>query len=340
MRYFILITFTIVLYASLFSGSFLFWQDKFQASLVAPKPSLSETRPNTENSIDTTTLLFVGDIMLDRGVEWYARQHNDWGWPFRKVAPTLAAADLVFGNLESVISDKGTKQGSIYSFRAQPKMLGGLKLAGFDVLSIANNHSLDYGIEALLDSQERLRQAGIIPVGAGKSAAQARAPALFNIKGTTIGILAYTSLGSPFWQAGEKTPGVAWIDSSLLEQLKQDIKKTKQQADIIVVSFHFGEEYQTTPNAVQQLISRTAIDAGANLVIGHHPHVVQPIEQYKHGFIAYSLGNFVFDQGFSKETMEGMLLKVLVQENSITQVIPLMIEIASEFQPAISKESM
>ena len=330
-----LIAFIAVFYASLFSGSFFFWQDKFQASLISPKPSVSETKQNTENSVDTVTLFFVGDIMLDRGIEWYSRQHNDWGWPFRKIAPTLTAADLVFGNLESVISDKGIKQGSIYSFRAQPKMLGGLKLAGFDVLSVANNHSLDYGIEALLDSQERLRQAGIIPVGAGKSAAQARAPALFNIKGTTIGILAYTALGSPFWQAGEKTPGVAWIDTSRLEQLKQDIKKTKQQADIIVVSFHFGDEYQIKPSAMQQFLSRIAIDVGADLVIGHHPHVVQPVEQYKHGFIAYSLGNFIFDQGFSKETMEGMVLKVLVQEKKITSVIPLQVAINAFFQPTL-----
>lgn len=278
--------------------------------------------------------------MLDRGVEWYAQQHQNLKWPFLKIAGYLKGADLVFANLESVISDKGTQQGSIYSFRANPKMIEGLLFAGIDVVSVANNHSLDYGIEALLDSGKLLRQAGITPVGAGKSSLEARAPALYNIEGTTVGILAYTALGSPFWQAKERTPGIAWIDSSLLEQLKQNIKKTKQQADIVIVSFHFGEEYQAKPNAMQQLLSRTAIDAGADLVVGHHPHVVQPIERYKHGWIAYSLGNFVFDQGFSKETMQGMMLRVLVYENSITQVMPLMIKISSEFQPAISTESM
>ena len=278
--------------------------------------------------------------MLDRGVEWYIKQHQDQNWPFLKVADFLNRADLVFGNLESVISDKGTKEGSIYSFHAEPESVKGLSFAGINIVSVANNHSMDYGIEAFLDSMQRLKEAGIIPVGGGANKKQAYAPRIETIRGTTIGILAYTTLGSPFWQAGEKTPGIAWIDSSLLEQLKQNIKKAKQEADIIIVSFHFGEEYQTKPNAVQQLLSRAAIDAGANLVIGHHPHVVQPIERYKHGFIAYSLGNFVFDQGFSKETMKGMLLKVLVKENSITEVTPLIIEISSEFQPAISTESI
>jgi len=333
MRYIILLGLATLFYTLLLGGSFLFWQDKFQASLISPKLHVRENN-------DTITLLFLGDIMLNRGVEWYAKKHQNWKWPFLKIADYLKDADLVFANLESVISDKGTKQGSIYSFKASPKMMEGLLFAGIDVVSVANNHSLDYGIEALLDSGERLRQAGIIPVGAGKSAPEARAPALYDAGGTTVGILAYTALGSPFWQAKERTPGIAWIDSSLLKQLKQDIEKTKQQADIIVVSFHFGEEYQTKPNAVQKLLSRTAIDAGAHLVIGHHPHVVQPVERYKHGWITYSLGNFVFDQGFSKETMQGMMLKVLLHENSITQVMPLMIEISSEFQPAISKESM
>lgn len=322
-----------VFYASILGGSFLFWQDKFQASLVPPLLT-------QETNKEQITLLFVGDIMLDRGVEFYIKEHQDWKWPFLKIGNYLKGADLVFANLESIISDKGEKQGSIYSFRADPRTLEGLVFAGIDVVSVANNHSLDYGIEALLDSGERLQQAGITPVGAGNSEREARAPVLYDAGGTTVGILAYTALGSPFWQAGEKTPGIAWIDSSLLEQLKLNIKKTKQQADIVVVSFHFGEEYQTKPNAVQQLLSRTAIDAGANLVIGHHPHVIQPIERYKQGWIVYSLGNFVFDQGFSKETMEGMILKVLLHENSITQVMPLMIEISSEFQPAISTESM
>ena len=321
-----------ILYVFLFGSSFLFWQGKFQASLIPPKLDVEDK--------DTITLLFVGDIMLDRGVEWYIKQHQDWKWPFLRVADFLNKADLVFGNLESVISDKGERQGSIYSFRADPRALEGLLHAGIDVVSIANNHSLDYGTDAFQDSLRRLQEASIGYTGGGNTKEKAHKPIIQSINGTTISILAYTTVGSPLWQAGEDYPGITWMDASKLEQLKKDIAMAKHSADIIVVSFHFGEEYQTKPSATQQLLSRTAIDEGASLVVGHHPHVVQPIEQYKHGWIAYSLGNFVFDQGFSKETMEGMMLKVTVQENSITKVMPLKVRISKEFQPAISKESM
>jgi hypothetical protein len=145
----------------LFEGSFLFWHDKFQASLL-PKRDLGIPKSRLGSTI---TLLFVVDIMLDRGVEFYMKQHNDWKWPFLLIADTLKNADLVFGNLESVISDKGENLGSIYSFRADPKALEGLTFAGFDILSMANNHSLDWGVEALADSASRLKQAGIAPVG-------------------------------------------------------------------------------------------------------------------------------------------------------------------------------
>ena len=276
--------------------------------------------------------------MLDRGVEWHIRQQgNDWLWPFRNIATTLQKADLVFGNLESIISDRGEKVGSIYSFRAKPESIKGLAFAGFDVLSIANNHSLDYGIEALLDSAERLSQAGITPIGAGKSVLEARAPAIYNVKGTTVGILAYTTLGSPFWQAGNNSPGIAWMDSTKVETLKEDIASVKKVTDLVVVSFHFGNEYQTKPSALQQLLSRAAIDAAADLVIGHHSHVVQPIEQYKQGWIAYSLGNFVFDQGFSKETMQGLMLHITVFDKKITEVLPIPVRISSEFQVFMEK---
>ena len=160
-----------------------------------------------------------------------------------------------------------------------------------------------------------------------------------NIKGTTIGSHADTPLGSPFWQDGEKTHSVEWIDTSRREQIKQDIKKTKQQADIIVVSVHFGDEYQTTPSAMKQLLSRTEIDAGADLVIGHHPHVTQPVEQYKNGWIAYSLGNFIFDQDFSTETMQGLILKVLVEDKKIKEVISLQTIINPSFQVELLDKS-
>lgn len=351
--------FILVFFSILFGGSFLFWKGELQQS----KTKLSQTKlglvANEEMDI---TLLFAGDIMLDRGVEFYATQHNDWKWPFLLIADTLQKADLVFGNLESVISDKGENLGSIYSFRADPKALEGLTFAGFDILSVANNHSFDYGTEAFEDSASRLRKERITPIGIELFSATAENNAgleIQEIQGTKIGFLAYTNLGSPLWQApleiddsreqgkfltgqaNEKTPGVAWTDWYNLPVVVQKIQEAKTRVDILVVSLHAGEEYSKEPNEFQKAFAKSAINAGADLVVGHHPHVVQPVEyvctQGSHicGWIAYSLGNFVFDQGFSPETMEGLLLEVKVAGKQITQVIPRVIRMNSSFQPVL-----
>jgi poly-gamma-glutamate synthesis protein (capsule biosynthesis protein) len=119
--------------------------------------------------------------------------------------------------------------------------------------------------------------------------------------------------------------------------MEKEVKEAKSQADLVIVSFHYGEEYYSEPTDFQISISRTAIDAGADLVIGHHPHVVQKIEKYKSGYIAYSLGNFIFDQGFSEKTMEGPLLKVIIKGDKIKEVIPIEIKINKFFQPELKK---
>jgi poly-gamma-glutamate capsule biosynthesis protein CapA/YwtB (metallophosphatase superfamily) len=336
MKQYILLVIISAAYITLFAGSVAFWHDKFQASPL-PKLSLGAPKLSLGNDTDAITMLFTGDIMLDRGVEFYINQHNDWKWPFLRIADTLRKADLVFGNLESVISDKGQNLGSIYSFRADPKTLEGLTFAGFDVLSVANNHSLDYGLQAFEDSASRLKKAGIIPVGIELFSAIAENNSQLEIrevKETKVGFLAYTDAGSPLWRATQTTPGVAWVDQYTIEEFQNAIRAAKQQSDILVVSVHFGEEYQTQPSEIQKLIAQSAVDAGANIVIGHHPHVVQPVERYKKGWIAYGLGNFVFDQGFSKETTEGLLLEVMVQDKKITRVVHRSIYLNSEFQPS------
>ena len=138
-------------------------------------------------------------------------------------------------------------------------------------------------------------------------------------------------MGSKYWTATEKESGIAWLD----EKIKKDIKKTKEKFNIVIVSMHFGNEYEKQPSAEQKRFSYLAVDSGADLVIGHHPHVVQPIEQYKNGYIAYSLGNFIFDQAFSKETMEGLLLKMIVKNKKIIEIIPKNIKIDKFFRPEI-----
>jgi poly-gamma-glutamate synthesis protein (capsule biosynthesis protein) len=282
------------------------------------------------------TLFFVGDIMLDRGVEAKIKKYGqgDWKFPFLKIADTLKKSDILFGNLEGPISDKGRNVGSIYSFRADPKAIEGLNYAGFDILSVANNHFFDYTISALEDTFLRLKEANIDYAGGGFNEEEAYAPVIKEIKGVKIAFLAYTNLGSPSWQAGKNRSGIAWLTK---ERLEEGVKSARKQADIVIVSFHFGDEYQNQSNAVQKYFAHLAIDSGANLVVGHHPHVVQEIEKYNKGYIAYSLGNFIFDQNFSKETMEGLLLKVLVEDKKIKEVLPLNVKINEFFQPEIVK---
>ena len=293
---------------------------------------LPDQGPEQEKAI---TMIFVGDIMLDRGVEYVIQQHNDWKWPFLKVVDELRKADILFGNLESVISDKGTKVGSIYSFRAEPETIEGLTFARFDVLSLANNHAFDYTVEALKDTFVRLKIAGIDFVGADLNEDGAFSTTVKQIKETKIAFLAYTNLGPYGWRAGSNNPGIAWIDENDFLKIKEDIKNAKQESDVLIVSLHAGIEYETEPNQFQKDFSKMAIDAGADLVIGHHPHAVQSYEKYKNGWIFYSLGNFVFDQAFSEETMKGQIVKVLIENKKIKQVIPINISINQQFQPEI-----
>lgn len=296
-----------------------------------------------EGSKRPITLIFVGDIMIDRGIEHMIETEGkgDYKYPFLKIVDYLKEADILFGNLEGPISDKGRKVGSIYSFRADPKSIEGLLFAGFDILSGANNHVFDYGIEAVKDTILRLKTAGINYVGVGLNEEEAYSPAIKQKREsalanqeTKIAFLAYTALGSRNWKAKGSEPGISWLEK---ERMEQEIKRAEDLADIIVVSFHYGQEYSSEPTLFQISISQAAITAGADLVVGHHPHVVQPLERYKDGYIAYSLGNFIFDQSFSKETTEGLLLKVLVVDKKIKEVIPVKIEINEFFQPEVKK---
>ncbi len=309
---------------------FPFLQESFQRS----EPQKTLVQEPAEKPI---TLLFVGDIMLDRGVEWKVKTEGrgDWTWPFMHIADTLSKADLLFGNLESIVSDKGIKVGSIYSFRANPQSMEALTFAGFDVVSVANNHSFDYTREAFHDSLLRLQDAKIAYTGGGLNANEANSPLIQEVGGMKIAFLGYTNSGSPLWQAAGTHAGIAWADASLLPAIAQSVQEAKAQSDIVVVSLHAGEEYLQEPNEFQKLFGKTAIDAGADIAVMHHAHVVQPLEQYKHGWIAYGLGNFLFDQSFSQETMQGAILKVILEDKKMSEVNIIDTLITESFQVKI-----
>jgi poly-gamma-glutamate capsule biosynthesis protein CapA/YwtB (metallophosphatase superfamily) len=282
-----------------------------------------------------TTLMFVGDIMLSRAVGDKMKKLNNWNWPFEKITDYLAGADLMFGNLEGPVSERGKNVGSEYSFRASPKVVEGLKYAGFDVLSVANNHIGDWTKIAMDDTFAILKDNGIEYAGGGMNEMEAHSAKIKEVNGIKFGFLAYTALGAKYTEAQASSSGIAWLDK---EKMEQDIAEAKKSSDIIIVSMHFGEEYEKKSNVFQQDMARAAIDAGAKLVIGHHPHVVHETEQYHGGFIAYSLGNFIFDQNFSKETMEGMLLKVIFEGKDVKSIEPIKINISKQFQASLMED--
>ncbi|MCZ7574741.1 MAG: CapA family protein [Ardenticatenaceae bacterium] len=243
-------------------------------------------------------LMAVGDVMLARSIG--ARiQRQGPEVPFAAVAPTLNQADLTVANLECSISDRGQPQPKAYTFRAPPAAAESLALAGIDVVSLANNHAMDYGSEALADTLQLLDQRGVAAVGAGANAAAAHAPVVVERHGLKIAFLAFVDVpveGGGFdtrrWVATATEPGVAWAD---VASIAADVAAARAEADVVVVLLHFGFEGRSEPGPAQRDQAHAAIDAGASLVLGAHPHVLQPVEAYHGGVIVYSLGNFVFD---------------------------------------------
>lgn len=284
---------------------------------------------NTEEH-GTGTMLFVGDIMLSRAIGSAMAKRNDWTYPFALIGDYVRNADLTFGNLEGPISDRGTRVGSIYSFRADPRVVEGLTFAGFDVVSVANNHMWDYSRDAYNDTLSILEKNAIGHAGGGGDYTQAHTAIVKDMNGTKVAFLAYTNLLPQFLGKIDAKPSVAFPDEA---QMVSDIALAKRRADIVVVSFHFGDEYATTHNAYQENIAHAAVNAGASLVVGHHPHVVEDVEQYKGVYILYSLGNFVFDQNFSDDTKKGLIAEVAVKNKKIVNLTTREINFTSTYQP-------
>lgn len=278
------------------------------------------------------TLLFTGDVMLSRAVGSRMAAQKDWSLPFHLIADTLHSADLRYCNLECPISDRGRNLHHLYSFRADPRAIEGLKATGFNVVSQANNHAYDWGPEALLDSLGRLRAAGIRPVGAGQNNLAAHYPLLVHVDGLRIAFLAYVDIDPKEAAAGVDRPGVAWLDPA---QALADIRFARPLADLVIVCPHWGVEYALKPTRGQVELAHQMVDAGADMIVGSHPHVVQPLENYHDHWIAYSLGNFVFDQ-YDPATHRGLMLRVTVQDKQITKVLPLAIKINSSYQATLA----
>ncbi len=285
----------------------------------------------------TSTLMFVGDIMLSRSVGQKMKQGENFKWPFEKIRNYLHWADLLFGNLECPVTVGRPIISGEMVFRADPEVARGLAWAGFDILSLANNHTPNWGELGLKDTFKYLDEAGISYVGAGGNISQALEPKILKLDNIEIAFLAFndSDVVSVSYEAAETRPGTAFMR---IPRMIEKVKEAKEKADLVIVSMHSGYEYAYQPNSRQINFAQSAIDAGADLVIGHHPHVVQKIEEYGDGWIAYSLGNFVFDQTFSEPTRRGQILEVILEEGKIKEVKPIDIRINDSYQPELISE--
>jgi poly-gamma-glutamate synthesis protein (capsule biosynthesis protein) len=239
--------------------------------------------------------------MLGRSIAAAVDYSQDTAYPFRLVESLLNAPDAItVGNLECVLTERSAALDKRYRLPAPPSAVRALSFAGFDVLSLGNNHAMDYGAGGLADTLAALNAARIAHAGAGVSDSAARAPAMLERGGLKFAFLSYVNVpDSSGWnfkaesiRAGADQPGVAWADP---EDIAADVRAARASADFVIVLLHSGIENNSLPNAVQRTAAHAAIDAGAALVLGAHPHVLQGVEYYHGGLIAYSLGNFVFD---------------------------------------------
>jgi len=311
----------------------------FTTTLPAPTDTILLTETPTQVPTDAptpsgqVTLEVVGDIMLGRtvGQQLLAKGPQI---VFAGVQSGLAVADLRVGNLECAITNLGTPAKKLYVLQAPPAAVMALSLGKFDLVSVANNHAMDYGYIGLADERKTLSQNGIATVGSGVNFDQAHLPILLERNGLHLAFLAYVDVpieqngfDTHTWGATADQPGLAWADPN---QIKIDVAAARRQADVVVVLLHSGIEigkYLPGISANQRADAYAAIDGGAALVLGAHPHVLEPIERYHGGLIAFSLGNFVFDdyQGIANATV---ILRVVLTRAGVKSYdyVPVIIE--------------
>jgi len=244
----------------------------------------------------TVSLAAVGDVFFCRGVARQMEQHGP-DYPFELVADILDRYDLAFCNLECALSTRGTPQDKRFLFRADPSCAHLLSTAGFDVICLANNHALDFGPLALLDTAQAVEDAGMTPIGTHSAASDEPGISVIEKNGLRIGFLALSDFDvtydeTPEGYSVDEYPIINHVD---IDRLPQQVADAKGRCDTLVVSVHWGIDNIDFWTERQRLIARTCIDNGADLVFGHHPHVLQDTETYGGKLIVYSMGAFVWD---------------------------------------------
>ncbi len=295
----------------------IFGSNSIQSFSAAKSPEITRS--------ETITIAAAGDVMLG-GTATPFLEKQGYDFPFDSTRSILTSADIAIVNLETPLTH--TDELLVkkkYRFRNPPeKVIPALQNAGIDIVSLANNHTLDYGYAGLRDTEEALLNGNIAYHGAGQTIADARKAVVLERKGQKIGFLAYSNtFPKEFW-AGKNRPGTAFGHE---RHVRADVKALVDQGvEIIVVSFHWGQEGSTTLRPYQPMLAKAAIDSGADMVIGHHPHVLQEIEEYNGGVILYSLGNYIFGS-FSNRVNESAVINVSFKggEYESLEVTPILV---------------
>ncbi|MEI7690524.1 MAG: CapA family protein [bacterium] len=291
-----------------------------------------------------TLLTNIGDVILGRHVAYKMKAYNDYTHPWLKLSGLLSKADITFADLETPLSDRISPPDEGMSFIAPQKSIAGLKLGGVDVVALANNHSTNYGTNVFGDTLDILNKSEIKYVGGGVNSTEAYKPLIIERNGLRWAFVNYNSIIGAI-NATETSQGVAkfgikpWAETDSPEDLamiKKTIIEAKKQADIVVAEFHWGVEYNPNPIQSQIDVAHAAIESGANLVLGTHPHVVQGMENYQNTPILYSLGNFIFDQEWSIETKQGVVAETYFYNKKLVNVSLIPYQIEDYNQPRLT----
>ncbi len=276
----------------------------------------------------------VGDVMLGSWVVELLEKHGPT-YPFEPTRAYLESADVAIANLEAPFALSGEPFPKKFNFKVPPVYAAGLKTAGFDVLNLANNHILDFGEAALLSTMRTLDTLGLRYCGAGPNLAAAHRPTVVAVRGVRIAFFGYSMTFPTEFYAKEDSAGTAYPEP---ERMAATLRAWEDSVDYTVVSFHWGAEKRTTPKDYQIHFAHLAIDNGADLVLGHHPHVLQGFELYKNRLIAYSLGNFAFGS-YSRYAVDSIILKVYLNEDGLVLARALPINVDNrvvEFRPEVA----
>lgn len=297
-----------------------------QSELVRPHISINEIFDSNHSWIATlsadytTTLIATGDVIPARSVNYQMAIRNNFKWVFEKTDNVLKSADITLINLESPLVKNCPLTNTGMVFCGDEKNIEGLVFAGVDVANLANNHSGNYGLDGIENTVELLNKSGIMATGVSGAVFK-------EIKGIKFAFLGYNNITS-----GKL---LSWTNK---DKIKSEVSLTKKNSDVVVVSFHWGDEYTSQPNQKQKQLAHLAIDSGADLIIGNHPHWIQPVEIYKNKFITYAHGNFIFDQMWSEKTKEGVIGKYTFYDKNLVDVEFLPVKIENYGQPYFLEE--